>query len=489
MSLLAVAGANSASGGYDIDNSLKLESNNNEWLYRASPTAGNRQTYTFSFWIKRCGLGGSIDSVNASGNHFVIGAGQHGRMYFGNDLFQFRFDDGHDCRNVSRVFRDTAAWYHFVVAVDTTIASPSSNRVKLYVNGELLEVDDHDGGSFPDQNDQGAFFSTNYLTIGTAAFGGSYNAGDGGYDMRGYLAEFVAVDGQQLTPTDFGEFDSDTGIWKPIDVSGLTFGSEGFYLKFDDSSSLGADSSGNGNNFTLNNIAAADQATDTPTNNFCTMNTNFKTSSSVVVTEGQTKVTCGSGTGWLSNVGTVALTKGKWYWELASVTSVYQIFGIADASDDKIPQAAGGYYVGYGSNDTTLSVGMYKINGSIYGNQDGGSGVGIAAGAVGDIFGVCLDLDNLGFYIMRNGVSPSGSDPSSGSSLTGAVTWNDSIYSGYYYPAVSVFQGNGLEVNFGGYTSNPIASAATDANGYGNFEYAPPSGYYAICTKNIAEYG
>ena len=129
------------------------------------------------------------------------------------------------------------------------------------------------------------------------------------------------------------------------------------------------------------------------------------------------------------------------------------------------------------------------LNGQFYGNQDGGSGVGIAPGAVGDIFGVCLDLDNLGFYIIRNGVSPSGSDPSSGSSLTGAATWNDSIYSGYYYPAVSVFQGNGLEMNFGGYTSNPIASAATDANGYGSFEYAPPSGYYAICTQNLAEYG
>jgi len=132
---------------------------------------------------------------------------------------------------------------------------------------------------------------------------------------------------------------------------------------------------------------------------------------------------------------------------------------------------------------------MYTVNGQFYGNQDGGSGVGIAAGAVGDIFGVCLDLDNLGFYIIRNGVSPSGSDPTSGSSLTGAATWNDSIYSGYYYPAVSVFQGNGLEMNFGGYTSNPIASAATDANGYGSFEYSPPSGYYSICSQNISLYG
>jgi hypothetical protein len=216
--LQRTANRGSVSTGYDIDNSVKLEHANNEWFYNASPTAGNRRTYTFSFWVKRTEIG----TVNASGNQYVIGQGQHGRMYFGGDFFQYRFDDGHDCRNVSRKFRDTSAWYHFVVAVDTNQLT-SSNRVKLYVNGESLAVDDHDGGSFPDLADEGAFFSTNYLTLGTAPFGGSFNVGDGDYDMSGYLSEFCAVDGQQLTPTDFGEFDSASGIWKPIDVSGINF--------------------------------------------------------------------------------------------------------------------------------------------------------------------------------------------------------------------------------------------------------------------------
>ncbi len=134
------ANSGSVATGYNIEHSVKLEDSNNEWLYRASPTAGNRKTYTFSFWIKRSDIG----LVNASGNQFVIGQGQHGRMYFGSDYFQYRFDDGHDCRNVSRQFRDIAAWYHFVVSVDTNQSS-SSNRVKLYVNGESLAVDDHDG--------------------------------------------------------------------------------------------------------------------------------------------------------------------------------------------------------------------------------------------------------------------------------------------------------------------------------------------------------
>jgi hypothetical protein len=472
---LGVGGANSASGGYEIDNSVKTEATNNEWFYRSSPTQGNRQTFTFSFWHKRTQITGY------PADPYLMSQGSNARFHItgnANPTLRFMWDGNSTELESSPLIRDTAAWYHIVLAVDTTQAT-ASNRVKLYVNGEQISWDNSE---YPTQNSTSTWMSTTNMYFNT------FN-GDGSYDASGYYAEICVIDGQQLAPTSFGEFDSVSGIWKPIDVSGLTFGNEGFYLDFEDSSDLGADVSGNNNDCTLNNIAAADQATDTPTNNFCTMNINFKTNDNIVVSEGQTKVTCGSGTGWLSNVGTFALTKGKWYWELASVTSVYQMFGIADASDSIIPQAAGGYYLGYGSNDTTLSVGMYMINGSIYGNQDGGSGVGIAPGAVGDVYGVALDLDNLGFYIIRNGVSPSGSDPSSGSSLTGAVTWNDSIYSGYYYPAVSVFQGNGLEMNFGGYTSNPIASAASDANGYGNFEYAPPSGYYAICSKNLSEYG
>jgi hypothetical protein len=476
--LQRTANRGSISTGYDVDNSLKFESDNSEYVERTQGTPDSRKTGSVSFWIKRT-------EISTSSVQFAFEAGNtdndNGRIFL-----RFQTDDtlriaggSTVFRQTSQVFRDTSAWYHILFVMDTT-QSTADDRIKLYVNGS--QVTDFGTKNNFSQND---LTGINYQKL---SWGRSHV--DSGSYSNMYLAEAVTLDGVAASPTDFGEFDSDSGIWIPKDLSNLTFGSEGTYLDFSSSSDLGNDVSGNNNDFgTLGNIAAADQATDTPTNNFCTMNINFKTNDNIVVSEGQTKVTCGSGTGWLSNVGTFALTKGKWYWELASVTSVYQIFGIADASDSIIPQAAGGYYVGYGSNDTTLSVGMYMVNGSIYGNQDGGSGVGISPSAVGDVYGVALDLDNLGFYIIRNGVSPSGSDPSSGSSLTGAVTWNDSIYSGFYYPAVSVFQGNGLEMNFGGYTSNPIASAASDANGYGNFEYAPPSGYYAICTKNLAEYG
>jgi len=240
--LQRMANRGSISTGYDIDNSVKLEADNNEWFYNASPTAGNRRTFTFSFWIKRSALG----TINASGTQYVAGQGQHGRMFFSGDYFQFRFDDGHDVRDMTTKHRDTAAWLHVVVAVDTNQVS-SSNRVKIYFNGVQTTTIDFDGGSYPDIEDQGAWFNTNYLTVGTGPFGGSYSVGDGDYDMRGYLADFAAVDGTQYAPTDFGEFDEDSGIWKPKDLSDITWGDEGFYLKFDDSSSLGADSSGNSN--------------------------------------------------------------------------------------------------------------------------------------------------------------------------------------------------------------------------------------------------
>ena len=477
--LQRTANRGSISTGFDISNSLKLESDNNEWLYRASPTAGNRQTYTFSFWIKRSGL--TADSINASGTAYVIGAGQHGRMYFGNDYFQFRFDDGHDCRNMTRKFRDTNAWYHFVVAVDTTIASPSSNRVKLYVNGESLAVDDHDGGSFPDQNDQGAFFSTNYLTIGTAAFGGSYNAGDGDYDMRGYLSEFVAIDGQQLDPTSFGEFDSDSGIWKPIDVSGLTFGSEGFYLKFDDTSSSGKDSSGNGNNFSDSNLSAADHATDTPTNNFCTFNTLVQTDNKPTINEGAMHVAGGGGT-WNNAYGSLGVQNGKWYYEYKVTNTEFGFFGAStfpDTSDD----ATSSQFM----YDQSFTIGYaaahyyQRINGSQISNESTGWGTT----SVNDIYGLFLNVDDQEFTVARNGSVLSGT-------LSQPVSFNSAFSGHFVFPCNAQYEDDGGEFNFGGYTLISNTKSYSDANGHGNFVYSPVlSGvnYYSICTKNIAEFG
>jgi hypothetical protein len=478
--LQRTANRGSVSTGYDIDNSVKLETTNNEWLYRASPTAGNRRTFTFSFWIKRSTLG----NPTASGVMYVAGQGQHGRMYFTSDYFGFRFDDGHDTRDITTLHRDTAAWLHVVVAVDTNQSS-SSNRVKIYFNGVQTTNIDFDGGSYPDLQDQASgWFTTNYLTVGTAPFGGSYNAGDGDYDMSGYLAEFCAVDGQQLAPTDFGEFDEDSGIWKPIDVSGINFGSQGYYLDFADASDLGDDESGNGNDFTENNLAAADQATDTPTNIFCIWNPIPYYNTNYSFANGATEVVRASGTGWTTALSSMAVNKGKWYAEfqvltsgnylmngqvpLAKVQSVYatQFYLGSEAS----AAAGAGYY----SSGTTGNDAIY---------HDGGftsSGVTTSAN---DIISVAMDCDNNKVHFAVNGSYTNSSDPANN---TNGFTMTDD----YQFFAHSTLTGDQVfKNNFGGFTTISISSAASDANGYGTFEYAPPSGFYALNTKNLAEYG
>jgi len=478
--LQRTANRGSISTGYDIDNSVKLEDGNNEWFYRASPTEGNRRTFTFSFWIKRTELG----AVNASGNAYVIGQGQHGRMYFGSDYFQFRFDDGHDVRDITTKHRDPSAWLHVVVAVDTNQVS-SSNRVKIYFNGVQTTTIDHDGGSYPDIEDQSSgWFTTNYLTLGTAPFGGSYNAGDGDYDMSGYLAEFCAVDGQQLAPTDFGEFDSDSGIWKPKDVSEIDFGSEGYYLDFESSGSLGADSSGNGNDFTENNITAADQATDTPTNNFTTWNTVRLFNQGVIsFKEGGTVVINSFNGGWSAVNNNIRMGKGKWYAEFEVTASGNLLMNgnvDADYIDNSINAA---FYLG-SLTDKTAGAGYYS-SGTVGNDTINYEGTFTSSGvttSAGDIISVAIDCDNNKVHFAVNGSWTNSSDPATNTNGF-AMTDNEQYF------ALASIGVRDYKANFGGYTTSTISSAASDANGYGTFEYAPPSGYYALCTKNLAEYG
>ena len=248
-----------ASDVYTVPYSLQLDHTSNQWLYRASPTAGNRQKHTFSFWIQRTTVG----NPTASGTMYVIGQGQYGEMFFGSDYFQYQFDNGHVVRYLGEQYQNTSVWTHFVVAIDTTQGT-AANRVRQYINGVEKTSFDFDGGSYPDQNDSASgWFTSNYQTIGTAPKGGSYNAGDGDYDMSGRLAEFCGIEGTQYAASDFGE--SSGGSWIPKDVSGLSFGSKGFYLKFSNSSNLGEDFSGNDNDFTSNNLSSSNRSTTTPT--------------------------------------------------------------------------------------------------------------------------------------------------------------------------------------------------------------------------------
>jgi hypothetical protein len=299
-----------AGGGYEIDNSLRFNKASGDYLNRTQGTPTSRRTFTYSGWIKISELNiYNILFESANGSHnFQIVIQDDGN---GNDFRVYDYDGSTNLSlRTTQAFRDVSAWYHIVLAVDTT-QSTASNRVKLYVNGTRVTAFDTE--TYMNQNYDTAFANGVNMQIGRQQSASDY--------FQGYMCEVVFIDGQQLTPTDFGEFDEDSGIWKPIDVSGLTFGTNGFFLEFQSSGALGTDSSGNANTFTVNNLTSIDQTTDTPTNNFCTGNP-LACPNVGTLSEGNLQIV-GSTTlnyyGFVSS--TIGMSSGKWYAEFKKGTS------------------------------------------------------------------------------------------------------------------------------------------------------------------------
>ena len=490
----------SISTGYDIDNSVKLEADNTEYLNRVIASGGNRKTWTISAWVKRTeisdathGGGHTIFAVNVSGNEGCLLRFNTGTTAATLDTLQIDIGAGgtNSRSHTLQVFRDIAAWYHIVLAVDTT-QSTATDRFKLYVNGELVT-------SYYNRNNPAQNFDTsnNQADNSCTQHIGAYTASGTVYGkFCGYIAEVNHVDGAALAPTEFGEFD-DASIWKPIEAS-PTYGTNGFFLDFADSGNLGDDESGNGLDFTLTNVAAADQATDTPTNNFATSNFLISQGGYFVTTEGGTKCVLGTSgpgnnIGGVSALSTIAVSKGKWYMEMKndlandSVDS-YARFGFVDVGDladggvdgqmiAKPGSAAGAYFGGTGG-------GRYHYNNTAQGNS---------TTWIRQIMGMALDLDNKKVYFHIDGTYTNSGDPANGTDNGGQYDMNtggDGIYvDETWVLGASAYNLGIFLMNWGGYTVMPISSPQSDANGYGTFEYAPPSGYYALCSKNLAQYG
>src|SRR6056300_79858 len=461
--LTEAANRGSIATGYDIDNSLKFESDNSEYLHRTPSSSGSETTWTASMWVKRTELGS--DQVG-------IGARESASI---TDFWRFKSDDkirfhvyNYPSSEVyyadtDAVFRDTSAWYHVVLTLDSTNAD-GSERLKLFVNG--IEQTANWLGSASEserfkENGQSSFLGQYKMQIGKATY-------TNGHYFNGYIAEVNVLDGIAAEPTDFGEYDEDSGIWKPKAYTG-SYGTNGFYLDFESSGSLGADSSGNGNNFTLNNITSADQATDTPTNNFCTLNPLWTFGNTMGVSDGGTKVN-NTVIAWGGAKGSIGVNSGKWYWEHGSFSGNDTMFGIQN-------QAGGGNAQAY-LDPYTLAI---QANSNViqFTDPSNRTEAFTKTFSVSDIWGVALDLDANTIAYYRNG-----------SIVNSAFSIDGLIGNGEFFPFVTHY-GSGLNsrVNFGGYTGITISSAASDENGYGTFEYAPPSGYYALCTKNLAEYG
>jgi len=475
----SILGANTLSSGFDVANSVRLEgrSSSTRMEYTAG-SASNRRTWTWSAWIKR--------STEDSASNFQVlfsstPTGPAERIMLENDFLTYDHDKAGTDFSVrsTRLLRDFSAWYHVVVMKDTTQGT-ETNRIKMYINGvqeTLVEVQE----GFPGQNLES--------TINTAAETQLFAQADG-EEFGGYACEVAFCDGQSLAASDFGEFDEDSPtIWKPKDISDLTFGTNGYYLKFEDSSALGADSSGNGNNYATANLATTDQSTDTCTNNFATLNPLIIFGSNNSEFKEGNLVYDDSRGDWRAAVGTFGASSGKWYYEIKLGGGTYHQVGIVGTTSPTssanlidLSQVHGGFS-------------FYTDNGNLIARTDGSTISGWASGNVNttaqtnDILQVALDMDNKYIYFGKAGTFVKSGDPTSGSTGTGGIDISSDYTTGVVaIPGVTMYNGSDGSLNFGS-PAFAISSGNSDANGHGNFEYAVPSGYFALCTKNLAEHG
>ena len=489
MAFVEVA-ANTLDTGYDIDNSCRFDDagSNNLLFQMGTPTDGKK--HTISCWVKKSRIAGGSQNVFTAEQE--EGAPNDGsQLYFGggsNDYLTYTHTTGGTAYTLTSAaqFRDPSAWYHIVAHTDSTDGT-AGDRMKMYVNGTRISSFSNTPSNFPEDGLPNMNMSGENHRLGN----NELNDNSLSAPWDGYISEFYFIDGQALTPSSFGET-NDNGVWIPKDFDG-TYGDNGIRLEFKgtvtsaNASGIGADTSGNGNHMTVADLTSVDMCTDTPTNNFATLNP-LDAGSEGTLSEGNTKYTGGttSGSGELQMAGgTFGVSNGKWYFEVKRGANDSGI-GIYAA---KHPGVNIGYQNPFVSGWNGYSHFVYTSDG----NARSGNANTSYGGAVhdGDIIGVALDLDNGAIYYSDNGTFMDSGDPTSGASKTGAAsnfpTGPDTWILGFIGDGASA-SASVAEFNFG----NPafsISSGNADANGYGNFEYAPPSGYYAPCTKNLAKYG
>jgi hypothetical protein len=464
---LLLGNFSTAAAGFQIERSLRFNSADSAYLDRTPASASNQKTWTWSGWVKRGALGRA---------QYIFGATQDSY----NVLWTLLLFDSADKLSIedyqtsafrlrlttTQVFRDPSAWYHIVVAIDTTQAT-DTNRVKLYINGNQITA--FGTSTYPTQNIDTYVDSANPHTL-------SSNVSTTTVGLSGYLADINFIDGQALTPSSFGETDADTGVWKPKAYSG-SYGTNGFYLKFADNSgttstTLGKDSSGNSNNWTPNNFsvtagAGNDSLVDSPTQygtdtgaggevrgNYCTLNSASPLASATA--NGNLQLNYNT-----TNCvpGTIGVTTGKWYWEglLTTQTDSQQYFGVANSSFNLA------LTVGEDANSWGMTVQSNSSNGKAQHNNVQSSSY--ATFGNGDICMVAYDMATGKIWFGRNGTWFNSGAPASG---TGEIYSN---LSGTIVPMLcnDINSGGVLQVNFG---QRPFA-------------YTAPSGYKALCTTNL----
>ena len=478
--------AGSTTPVYSIDQSIRFpwaSITSGGYMNKTYSGAGDRTSWTWSCWFK---LGGLNNFTPASNYYYALFSCDSSTSDAGRGTLLIIADSGVESAikiqfqghstiflKTTKQFRDPSAWYHITLVWDSD-NGVASDRARLYINGQRET-------SFTTQNNP---TSGQEIGINLAAehrIGGTKNLSSSAlnYPWDGYMAEIHFLDGYSYGPEYFGET-NDSGILIPKEYSG-SYGSNGFKIDGRDSSDLGDDESGNGNDYTTSGFASHDQVADTPTNNFAVMNPLDNYYFGSTFTEGNLLVTTPNSAVYTFNTSSILVSSGKWYAEFEVHHYDSNTIGVAG-------QASGGTTHVLGTKND--QVGYYAPDGSYYKNNSQTS-YGNSYGA-GDIVGVALDLDNSKLYFSKNGTWQNSGNPASGASGTGAISIpapSATVDGGYRF-ACGEFSNNyaAHNINFGQdgtFNGNVTAGGNSDGNGIGNFKYSVPSGYLALCTSNL----
>lgn len=454
----------------------------NTYIYKTPGSEGNRQIFTLSMWFKLAIPSGTrylfhAGTSNSNTDRFQVWLNDDGQLSIQGSSYYYV---------TNRRLADTSAWYHLVIACNSTLTT-ANDRMKIYINGELLDP--------TKQATYNAKTEDENFGVGTSTRHdyGAYNNMSNSYShyFDGSMAYISYVDGTQCAATVFGETDSTTGIWKWKSPS-PTWGSQGWYLKFETGTSdanLVVDSSGNTNTFTIGG-GTLRQSTDNPSNNFTVLDGADTYSTGSTISGGGFKIaTGGSQFGILTS--SLGVNKGKWYCEMKQLNSGDEnaLYGVTARTERETNKYLGQY---------NESVGYYSGSG-YYKNNSITNEAAFSSYGQNDVIGIALDCDNSALYFSKNGTWLNSGDPTSGASKTGAIgivtlgwgatqKWDER-----WFFAIGDYGSSGslsAAVNFGqGFFDTTYANSNADDAGQGKFQYDVPAGYYALCTKNLATYG
>ena len=444
-----------------ISNSCIFNGATNNYLSRTPSSNGSTTTLTFSAWVKRGRLG-SQSSIFFTNDFSAYGEQLE---FLSNNTLQYvctRSSAGVNDWNfkTNRTFEDTSKWYHIFIKRDTT-NSTQADRVQIYVDGERItsfSTETLAGSSAP-----GWWNQTTYANILGNTGNGSYTRG------IGYLAEVNMVDGTALDPSVFGETDTSTGRWVPKAITGVTYGTNGFRMAFGSPSAIGDDTSGNNNDFSVNDLVASDLTTDSPTQNHATIGENGFSS----ISEGRLKAEGSVSGQWRSGVSSLGMKSGKYYWEVKILAHTYDqffMFGICNESTISYVTAAASRYPGvdtdsgsYGWQPNASGNDDTRFNGSVVRQETG------TALANDDILQFAYDADTDRLWVGKNNTFLYSGDPANGTNYTmSGIGTRETRYAAL---AIHNDTSHKFEVNFG----------------QRSFAYTPPTGFVALQQDNLSE--